>query len=922
MSISCEELIRRVRAAKSSAAADAVIQTELAAIRTAFKQRDQPYIARNVAKCMFASMSGYRVDWAHMGVINLCSSARTHQEKRLAYLALSTIVSQDSPYIRMATQSIKSDLDSGSQYRASIALSAVGSVGTPEILSELSSSIAALAGPSTSIYLRKKALLVATRCVETCKDLTEQFIEVAAAAMEDKAHSIVLTGCDLALAVMKNSPEFVTRTVGGLYHLSKVLANLNLTRHSSDHSMGQVCDPMLQVALLRFLTRVIQLCIDYDLRLPDDFQVHFPDVLEAIVTTGCRKGESVTARVSIQFEAARTVLQLPHKMFGMTDEQLSDLRASAADALTEAIVHENQSVRYSALASLVESIRKTGESAGAQRHRSLVLQCMGEPSITLRRRALNLLVLLVDTESSEPIVSDLMDLLATSPDEQGNVQIVPDALNMDIKAEIISAICFLVDRFAEDPKWHFDVLRRLLTIQGSGPVNSELVNSIVACVQREGGVQAYAALQMSEVILSVKKDPSQLLNESLLASALYLVGEFSPLLGPSLADTVKAIEFSSGHKLAANSTRRHAVSALGKISAKAAPRAGDSEGPVDESQVAIREAARSALVKMLTNTDPETQQRAYEYVATLAEPKAAGLLGSVPAPPRPKGEVRMSELATRKEREARAEQRRLEEQAKALQSSAMASMPSGASSSSGVPAPSASVVPSGGFANFANFANFASMAAPLPAPQQAAEKNKRAAELLDLLGLGLGDASGSTPTPAAPAAPAAPAVPAVPPAQPPAQPVPPDAVAVPAPYPADLLGVEGVPPPPAPSAPIPAVPATPASEDLSRKLLFSDDYISVFYQRQPPPPESPGWLAAQFLIVSSKLQTKSRLQYAVHASTQLKVEPASGDITAVGKPPIRQTILLKGENTAVKVKLQYILPGGQVRQQMLMVQKL
>lgn len=898
MSISCDEFIRRVRAAKSGSAADAVIQTELAAIRTAFKQREQPYIARNVAKCMFAAMSGYRVDWAHMGVINLCSSARTHQEKRLAYLALSTIVSQDSPYIRMATQSIKSDLDSGSQYRASVALSALGSVGTPEILGELSSSIATLAGPGTSIYLRKKAILVATRCVETCRDLTEQFVAVAAAAMEDKAHSIVLTGCDLALAVMRNSPEFVTQAVGGLYHLSKVLANLNLTRHSADHSMGQVCDPMLQVSLLRFLTRVIQLCIDNSIALPDDFQVHFPDVLDAIVATGCRKGESVAARVCIQFEAARTILQLPPRMFGMTDEQLSDLRASAADALTEAIVHENQSVRYSALASLVESIRKTGESAGAQRHRSLVLQCMGEPSITLRRRALNLLVLLVDTESAEPIVSDLMDLLATSPDEKGNVEVVPDALNADIKAELISAICFLVDRFADEPKWHFDVLRRLLTIQGSGPVNSELVNSIVACVQREGGIQAYAALQMSEVLQGLRRDPSQLLNESLLASALYIVGEFCPLLGSSLLDAVKAIEFASGHKLSANSTRRHAVSALGKISAKTAPKssgaaeAGGAAGEAGaDSQAAICEAARAALVKMLMSTDPETQQRAYEYVATLAEPKAAGLLGSIPAPPRPKGEVRMSELATRKEREARAEQRRVEEQARALQnaaqSSAGAPVGAGAQGAPGVqrgPAPSAPVVPPGGFANFANFA---AMAAPAPAPQQVAEKDKRAAELLDLLGLGDGAEAVESP-----------------PAQ--AQQAPQAQGAMPA--------LESL---------VPAgAPAPPAAEDYSRKLLFSDDYVSVFYQRQPPPPESADCVSAQFLIVSSKLQTKGRLQYAVQSSTQLKVEPASGDTTAVGRPPIRQTILLKGESTAVRVKLQYILPDGQMRQQMLTLQKL
>ena len=58
MSIRLRQLIRKVRACKTAAEERAVIATEGALIRTAFKDGNEPNRARNVAKLLYMHMLG------------------------------------------------------------------------------------------------------------------------------------------------------------------------------------------------------------------------------------------------------------------------------------------------------------------------------------------------------------------------------------------------------------------------------------------------------------------------------------------------------------------------------------------------------------------------------------------------------------------------------------------------------------------------------------------------------------------------------------------------------------------------------------------------------------------------------------------------------------------------------------------------
>lgn len=64
------------------------------------------------------------------------------------------------------------------------------------MLSELSSSTLQLCNHKDSIYLRKKALILAAKTVEVAPEISDSFIDSCIVALEEnKNHNILLAGC-------------------------------------------------------------------------------------------------------------------------------------------------------------------------------------------------------------------------------------------------------------------------------------------------------------------------------------------------------------------------------------------------------------------------------------------------------------------------------------------------------------------------------------------------------------------------------------------------------------------------------------------------------------------------------------------------------------------------------------------------------
>ena len=81
MSAKLRDLIRAVRACKTSAEERAAISKECALIRTAFKENNEKFRHRNVAKLLFIHMLGYP---SHFGQMECVAPRRRRRRRRRA----------------------------------------------------------------------------------------------------------------------------------------------------------------------------------------------------------------------------------------------------------------------------------------------------------------------------------------------------------------------------------------------------------------------------------------------------------------------------------------------------------------------------------------------------------------------------------------------------------------------------------------------------------------------------------------------------------------------------------------------------------------------------------------------------------------------------------------------------------------------
>lgn len=100
------DMIRAVRACKTAAEERGVIAKECANLRNSFKENDQDYRHRNVAKLMFIHMLGYPTHFGQMECLKLIAAAG-FPEKRIGYLGLMLLLDERQEVLMLVTNSLK-----------------------------------------------------------------------------------------------------------------------------------------------------------------------------------------------------------------------------------------------------------------------------------------------------------------------------------------------------------------------------------------------------------------------------------------------------------------------------------------------------------------------------------------------------------------------------------------------------------------------------------------------------------------------------------------------------------------------------------------------------------------------------------------------------------------------------------------------
>ncbi|XP_048464066.1 AP-1 complex subunit gamma-1-like isoform X1 [Rhincodon typus] len=148
------ELIRTIRAARTQAEEREVIQKECALIRSSFREEDNTYRCRNVAKLIYMHMLGYPAHFGQLECLKLIASQR-FTDKRIGYLGAMLLLDERQDVHLLMTNCLKNDLSHSTQFVQGLSLCTLGCMGSSDMCRDLAGEVEKLLKNSNS-YIRKK----------------------------------------------------------------------------------------------------------------------------------------------------------------------------------------------------------------------------------------------------------------------------------------------------------------------------------------------------------------------------------------------------------------------------------------------------------------------------------------------------------------------------------------------------------------------------------------------------------------------------------------------------------------------------------------------------------------------------------------------------------------------------------------------
>ncbi|KAJ9188003.1 hypothetical protein P3X46_003405 [Hevea brasiliensis] len=480
------DMIRAIRACKTAAEERAVIRKESAAIRAAINENDQDYRHRNLAKLMFIHMLGYPTHFGQMECLKLIASAG-FPEKRIGYLGLMLLLDERQEVLMLVTNSLKQDLNHSNQYIVGLALCALGNICSAEMARDLAPEVERLL-QFRDPNIRKKAALCSIRIIKKVPDLAENFINPAAALLKEKHHGVLITGIQLCTDLCKVSPEaleyFRKKCTEGLVRTLKDIIN---SPYAPEYDIAGITDPFLHIRLLKLL------------RMLGQGDADASDTMNDVLAQVATKAESnKNAGNAILYECVETIMSI---------EDNGGLRVLAINILGRFLSNRDNNIRYVALNMLMKAI--TVDAQAVQRHRATILECVKDSDASIRKRALELVYLLVNESNVKPLTKELIEYLEVSDQE--------------FKGELTAKVCSIVEKFSPEKIWYIDQMLKVL-IEAGNFVKDEVWHALIVAISNASDLHGYTVRALYR---SFQTSAEQ---ETLVRVAVWCVGEYGDML--------------------------------------------------------------------------------------------------------------------------------------------------------------------------------------------------------------------------------------------------------------------------------------------------------------------------------------------------------------------------------------------------------
>ncbi|KAJ0180313.1 hypothetical protein K1T71_003717 [Dendrolimus kikuchii] len=498
------DLIRQIRAARTAAEERSVVNKECAYIRSTFREEDSVWRCRNIAKLLYIHMLGYPAHFGQLECLKLIASPR-FTDKRVGYLGAMLLLDERQDVHLLITNCLKNDLNSNTQFVVGLALCTLGAIASPEMARDLASEVERLI-KSPNAYIKKKAALCAFRIIRRVPDLMEMFLPATRSLLTEKNHGVLITGVTLITEMCENSPDTLNHFKKIVPNLVRILKNLILAGYSPEHDVSGVSDPFLQVKILRLL-RILG-------KNDAEASEAMNDIL-AQVATNTETSKNVGN--TILYETVLSIMDIKSE---------SSLRVLAVNILGRFLLNNDKNIRYVALNTLLRTVHV--DTSAVQRHRTTILECLKDPDVSIRRRAMELSFALVNGQNIRSMMKELLLFLERS--------------DAEFKAHCSSAMVLAAERYAPSNKWHLDTLFRVFLKAGNYLRDDTVSSTIQIISSAPAERQAYASMRLWHSLekSAVSADATE--KQPLIQVAAWTIGEYGDLLVSEASNAISMVD--------------------------------------------------------------------------------------------------------------------------------------------------------------------------------------------------------------------------------------------------------------------------------------------------------------------------------------------------------------------------------------------
>ena len=313
--------------------------------------------------------------------------------------------------------------------------------------------------------------------------MIENYIDKIAGLLTDRSHGVLVGGLTLLIEICGAMPSVIPTFRKLSTQLIRMLKNLVLSGYAPEHDVSGITDPFLQCRILHTL-RVLG---------AGDKEVSegMSDILAQVATN---TESSKNAGVAILYECVRTILGI---------EADTSLRVLGINTLCKFLVNRDNNIRYVALNTLTKVA--PGDLKSIQRHRGTIVDCLRDPDISIRRRALDLVSLLVNDTNVKPLIKELLGYLTTA--------------DAEFKEDLTSKICRVVSKHAPSRRFQTNTIMQVLIDAGEF-VLDDISNTLPSFIASDTLLQAHA---VHTLFRALEKSQG---STSLCLASIWCIGEF------------------------------------------------------------------------------------------------------------------------------------------------------------------------------------------------------------------------------------------------------------------------------------------------------------------------------------------------------------------------------------------------------------